>query len=151
MVRSHCQMLVSKWSSAFKKGRETEENEPHERRPRTSITGENSARVDAVIRENRRIIVRELSGILNISDGSVKDSHQKQERTSVSFLQNNSRPNTWLLVPWTPSRNWNGTFYHILHIVRTLLPQTITSSAPLSSIWAEKGFAIMRKSTSLVI
>ena len=55
-----------KWSSAFKKGRETVENEPHERRPRTSITGEKRDRVDALIRE--------LSGILNISDGSVKQS-----------------------------------------------------------------------------
>jgi len=63
---------VYKWSSAFKKGRETVENEPHERRLRTSITGENRDRVDALIRENRRITVRELSGILNISDGSVK-------------------------------------------------------------------------------
>jgi transposase len=63
---------VYKWSSAFKKGRETVDNEPRERRPRTSITGENSDRVDALIRENRRITVCELSGILNISDGSVK-------------------------------------------------------------------------------
>ena len=63
---------VYKWSSAFKKGRETVENERHERRPRTSITGENSDRVDALIRENRRITVCELSGILNISEGSVK-------------------------------------------------------------------------------
>jgi len=63
---------VYKWSSAFKKGRETVENEPHERRLRTSITGENSDRVDALIRENRRITVGELSGIVNISDGSVK-------------------------------------------------------------------------------
>jgi len=63
---------VHKWSSAFKKGRETVENEPHKRRPRTSITGENRDGVDALIRENRRITVRELSGILNISDGSVK-------------------------------------------------------------------------------
>jgi len=63
---------VYKWSNAFKKGRETVENEPHERRPRNSITGENSDRVDALIRENRRITVGELSGILNISDGSVK-------------------------------------------------------------------------------
>ena len=38
-----------KRSSAFKKGRETVENEPHERRPRASITGENSDRVDAVV------------------------------------------------------------------------------------------------------
>jgi hypothetical protein len=29
---------VYKWSRAFKKGRETVENEPHERRPRNSIT-----------------------------------------------------------------------------------------------------------------
>jgi len=34
---------VYKWSSAFKKGRETVENEPHELRPRTSITGEKRA------------------------------------------------------------------------------------------------------------
>jgi hypothetical protein len=33
---------VYKWSSTFKKGRETVENETHEHRPRTSITGENS-------------------------------------------------------------------------------------------------------------
>jgi transposase len=48
---------VYKWSSAFKKGRETVENEPHERRPRTSVTGENSDHVNAFIRENRRITV----------------------------------------------------------------------------------------------
>jgi len=48
------------------------ENEPHEHRPRTSITAENRDRVNALIWENRRITVRELSGILNISDGSVK-------------------------------------------------------------------------------
>ena len=60
---------VFKWSSAFKKGREMVENEPYERQPRTSITNENRDRVHALIRENRRITVRELSGILNISDG----------------------------------------------------------------------------------
>jgi ribosomal protein S25 len=63
---------VYKWKGAFKKGRETVENKPHERWPRTSITGENSDRVNALIRKNRRITVRELSGRLNISDGSVK-------------------------------------------------------------------------------
>ena len=63
---------VYKWSSAFKKGRETVENEPHEPRPRTSITVMNRIRVNALIRENRRITARELSGILNISEGSVK-------------------------------------------------------------------------------
>ena len=44
---------VYKWSRAFKKGRETVENEPHERRPRTSVTGEKSDRVGALIWENR--------------------------------------------------------------------------------------------------
>ena len=63
---------VYKRSSAFKKGRETVENKPHDCWPRTSITGENSGRVDALIWENRWITVRKLSGILNISDGSVK-------------------------------------------------------------------------------
>jgi len=47
-------------------------NEPLDRRPRTSITGENRDHIDALIRDNRRITVRELSGILYISDGSVK-------------------------------------------------------------------------------
>ena len=48
------------------------ENEPHKRRPRTSITCENRDRVDALIQENRWITVRELFGILNISDDSVQ-------------------------------------------------------------------------------
>ena len=65
------------------------ENEPHECRPRSSITGENSDHVDALIRENRRITARELSGILNISDGSVrkisKDSHQEQEKKGTNI------------------------------------------------------------------
>ena len=46
---------VYKWSSAFKKGREMVENEPYERWLRTSITGENSDRSDALIQENGRI------------------------------------------------------------------------------------------------
>jgi hypothetical protein len=50
---------VYKWSSAFKKGKA--ENEPHERQPMTSITGENSDCVNALIQENRRITVHELS------------------------------------------------------------------------------------------
>jgi len=71
------------------------ESDPHEHRPTTSITSENSDRVDALIRENRRTAVRELSGILNISDGSVKTAirnKRKRAQTSVSFLQDNARP-----------------------------------------------------------
>ena len=61
------------------------ENEPHERRPWTSITGENSKYVDALIRQNRRITVRELSGMLNIGDGSVKDSYQGHEKKGANI------------------------------------------------------------------
>jgi hypothetical protein len=63
---------VCKWCSALRKGRETVQNEPHECQPRSSITGENSDHVDAFIWDNGRITVHELSGILNISDSSVK-------------------------------------------------------------------------------
>jgi len=84
-------VIVYKWSSAFKKERETVENEPHECRLRTSITGKNSDHVDALIRDSGQITVRKLSGILNINDGSVKtiikqhlqyskDSHQEREK-----------------------------------------------------------------------
>jgi hypothetical protein len=80
---------VYKWSSAFKKGRETVEDEPIECRPRTSIIGENSDRVDTLIRKNRPINVHELSGIQNISAGSgktnSKDSHQEQERKGANI------------------------------------------------------------------
>jgi hypothetical protein len=69
---------VCKWSSAFKKGRETAQNEPHEHWPRSSITGENSDCSGALIRENRQITVHELSGILNISDDSVKTIIKQQ-------------------------------------------------------------------------
>jgi hypothetical protein len=49
------------------------ENEPHDRRPRTSITEPNTDRADALIRENRRIPLKELGAMLSISVGSVED------------------------------------------------------------------------------
>ena len=70
--KSLSNVSVYKWCDAFKKGWEMVENELHEHWQRTSITGENSDRINALIRENRRVTVWELSGILNISDGSVK-------------------------------------------------------------------------------
>ena len=71
-MRRHCQMFVSvSGAVCLKKEGGTVENEPHEHWPRTFVTGENSDRVNALIQENRRITVHKLSGILNISDGSV--------------------------------------------------------------------------------
>jgi hypothetical protein len=61
----------------LKNGRETVENEPHEHRLRTSITGKNSDHVNALIWENRRITVHKMYGILNITDGSVKTTIKK--------------------------------------------------------------------------
>ena len=95
---------VYKWSSVFKKGRETVENEPLECWPRTSLTGENSDRVHALIRENRRITVCELSGILNINDGSVKTNIKQHLQYSkvctrwILRLLMDEHKSTWLQV-----------------------------------------------------
>jgi len=99
-----------KWSSALKEGRETVENEPHERWARTSKTGENSDRVDALIRKNRQITVRELSGILNIIDGSGKTiskaaiRKERKGRKHQCHFSTITPIHMWLLAPWTPSR-----------------------------------------------
>jgi hypothetical protein len=100
------------------KGRETVENEPHERQPRTSITGENSDGVDALIQENRLITVREVSGILNIGDGRVKRIIKKTLQYSKETSETRERGrkhqcyfsritpiHMWLLALWTPYRN----------------------------------------------
>jgi hypothetical protein len=87
------------------------ENEPPERWPRTYITGENSDRVDALIQENRRITICELSGILNISDGSVKtiikqpSGTREKGRKHQCHFSRIMPVHTRLLAPWTPSRN----------------------------------------------
>ena len=94
---------VYKWSNAFKKGREMVENELYERQPRTSITGENND-IDALIQENRLITVRELSRILNISDGSVKtiiNQHLQYSKVYAQWilhLLTDEHKGTWLQV-----------------------------------------------------
>ena len=49
------------------------ENELHDRWPRTSVTEPNIDCADALIRENRRITIKELGAMLSISVGSVED------------------------------------------------------------------------------
>ncbi|PNF14690.1 hypothetical protein B7P43_G10269 [Cryptotermes secundus] len=63
---------VFEWCKCFRGGRERVENEPHDRRPRTSVTKPNIDRADALIRENRRITIKELGAMLSISVGSVE-------------------------------------------------------------------------------
>ena len=61
------------WCKCFSEGGERVENEPHDRRTRTSVTEPNTDRADALIRENRRITIKELGAMLFISVGNVED------------------------------------------------------------------------------
>jgi len=64
---------VFEWCKCFREGRERVENEPHDRRPQTSITEPNTDRADALICEDRRITMNELGAMLSIIIGSVED------------------------------------------------------------------------------
>ncbi|PNF31849.1 hypothetical protein B7P43_G08910 [Cryptotermes secundus] len=64
---------VFEWCKCFRDGRERVENEPYDRRPRTSVTQPNIDRADTHIRENRRLTIKELGAMLSISVGSVQD------------------------------------------------------------------------------
>jgi histone-lysine N-methyltransferase SETMAR len=61
---------VYKWVDAFKNGRTSICDEQRPGRPSTSVTDENVGRADALIRENRRISVEDLSSELDVSIGS---------------------------------------------------------------------------------
>jgi histone-lysine N-methyltransferase SETMAR len=63
---------VYDWSKSFKEGRTEVGNMPHVRRPRTSVNQANTEKIDGLIRDNRRITVRELAEIVRISVGSVE-------------------------------------------------------------------------------
>ncbi|PNF32270.1 hypothetical protein B7P43_G17591, partial [Cryptotermes secundus] len=67
------QTRVFEWCKCFREGREHVENEPHDRQPRTSVAKPNVDRADTLIRENRRITMKELGAMLSISVGSVED------------------------------------------------------------------------------
>lgn len=73
--REECLSLthVFEWCKCFRESRERVENEPHDRRPRTSVTEPNIDRADALIRENRHITIKELGAMPSISVGSVED------------------------------------------------------------------------------
>ena len=116
------------------------ENEPHERRLRTSITGENRDRVDALIRENRRITVCELSGILNISDGSVKTiikQHLQYSKVCARWiprLLTDEHKCTWLQVAQSLLSQYEqeGDFFWILSWQRTR--RGCTTSRPRANV-----------------
>ena len=51
------QPRVFSWAKSFREGRERVENEPHARRPRTSVNPDNVLKSGELIRDNRRITV----------------------------------------------------------------------------------------------
>jgi hypothetical protein len=76
------QSRVFSWVKSFREGRDRVENEPHARRPRTSINPENVLTVGELIRANRHITVLELSQEVGISVGSVEESLHNELKVS---------------------------------------------------------------------
>jgi hypothetical protein len=58
------------WYSRFKNGRTSIDDDPHKGRPSTARTNETVDRVNAVIRGNRRLTIREIADELNLSCGT---------------------------------------------------------------------------------
>ncbi|PNF38656.1 hypothetical protein B7P43_G01208 [Cryptotermes secundus] len=105
---------VFEWCKCFREGRERVENEPHDRRPRTSITKPNIDRADALIRGNRRITIKELGAMLSISVDllatDVKEkirSKRKRGGKWVAFLQDNAWPHTAKTMETLRKLKWN--------------------------------------------
>jgi hypothetical protein len=55
------QPRVFSWAKSFREGPDRVENEPHARRPRTSVNPENVLKIGELIWANRRITLLELS------------------------------------------------------------------------------------------
>ncbi|PNF20109.1 hypothetical protein B7P43_G04790 [Cryptotermes secundus] len=92
---------VFEWCKCFREGRERVQNEPHDCWPRISVTKPNIDRVDALIRENRCITIKELGAMLSISVDllatDVKEKIQSKRKRGgkrVAFLQDNARRHT---------------------------------------------------------
>ncbi|KFM71884.1 hypothetical protein X975_12733, partial [Stegodyphus mimosarum] len=62
---------VFRWHKAFKEGRENVEDIEREGRPSTSVTETMINTTAVIIKEDRRITVRQLHALLNISVGSI--------------------------------------------------------------------------------
>jgi hypothetical protein len=72
-------------AKSFREGRDRVENEPHARRPRTSVNPDNVLIICELIRANRRITVLELSQEVGISVGSVEEIlHNELKVSNVS-------------------------------------------------------------------
>jgi len=63
---------VSKWVKRFSEGRGSVTDEERSRRPVTSRTEENIAKVRQIVRENRRLTVRSIAEQVNIDRETVR-------------------------------------------------------------------------------
>lgn len=62
---------VYEWHKMFKDGREGVEDEPHQRRPRTSTDEHYVTQIKELVLQNHRLTTRELADAVGISNGSV--------------------------------------------------------------------------------
>ena len=60
------------WYKMFKDGRESVEDEPHQRRPKTSTDEQHVKKIKEMVLENRRLTIRDIADTLGISFGSVQ-------------------------------------------------------------------------------
>ncbi|KAF7236078.1 Protein GVQW3 [Varanus komodoensis] len=62
---------VQKWSSEFKRDRESTEDDPHSGRPVTATTKENVKKIEKLILEDARIKIKTLAEMTNLSVGTI--------------------------------------------------------------------------------
>ena len=69
--KSMSRASVFDWHKLFKEGRERVEDEPHQRRSRTSTDELHVNKIKELVLQNRGLTTRELADIVGISNGSV--------------------------------------------------------------------------------
>lgn len=62
---------IKRWAAEFKRGRENFEDDPRSGRPSTAVTDENVAKIEQLVRSDRRIKIKEIEREVPISHGSI--------------------------------------------------------------------------------
>jgi hypothetical protein len=92
------QPRVFSWAKSFREGRDLAENEPHARRPGTSVNPDKVLKTGELIRANLRITFLELSQKVGISAGSVEEilhNVLKVSRESAMWVPRHLSPEHW--------------------------------------------------------